>query len=167
MDEQLAAGQRLLEVGENVISPNVNFVTNGGFQLTIDGTGNTTIGRTNDVSHISISGSGALVKNGTGYLQLGGNNSTVFSGKVTINGGIVGFGLSSGSLGTGNIEITNGVLEAYWTTGFTRTQGTGANEIQITGGVSGFSGSNNSTFNIGNIVCGGGSATDSIRPSSY
>ena len=147
-----AAG--LLEVAENVISPNVNFLTNGGYQLTIDGTGNITIGRTNDGGHISISGSGALVKNGSGYLQLGGNNSAVFSGKVTINGGVLGYGLVPTSLGTGNLEITNGVLEAYWTSGFTRTQGTGANEIQITGGASGFSGGNNPTYNIGNVVWG-------------
>ena len=92
----------LLEMGENVISPNVNYVTNGGFQLTIDGTGNTQIGRSNETTHTSISGSGALVKNGAGFLQLGGNNSA-FSGKVTINSGVLNYGDSPTSLGTGNI----------------------------------------------------------------
>ncbi len=143
-----------LEVAENEITSNVNFLTNGGFQLTIDGTGKTTIGRENNGAHVSISGAGALVKNGTGTLQLGGNNTATFNGKVTINGGVVNYGDSPASLGSGNIEITNGVLESRWVSGFTRAQGILANQIQITGGVSGLGGGNNPTFNIGDLVWG-------------
>jgi len=155
-----AAGSAgLLEVAENEISSNVNFVTNGGFQLTIDGTGNTTIGRSNNTAHRSLSGSGALVKNGTGVLQLGGDNATAgggaspfFSGKVTINGGVVNYGDSSGSLGTGNIEINGGILEARWGSSITRNLGEGAGQIQITGGVSGLSGANGTSMKFNNDI---------------
>lgn len=143
---------KTLEVAENEITSNVNFLTNGGFQLTIDGAGNTTIGRSNNTAHISISGSGALVKNGTGTLQLGGNNTATFSGKVTINSGVLNYGDSPGSLGSGNIEITNGVLESRWTSSITRALGTGANQIQITGGVSGLGSGNSTSFKLNNDI---------------
>ena len=147
-----------LEVAENIISPNVNFVTNGGFQLTIDGSGTTQIGRANETTHNSLSGTGALVKNGTGVLQLGGNNSAVFSGQVTINAGVLNYGDSPTSLGTGNLIITGGVVESRWNNGVSRTQGTGAGQIQITGGISGFSGGGGGvgavTHNIGAITWG-------------
>lgn len=123
------------------------------FNLIIDGSGRTNFGVVNQANAV-LTGTGTLTKNGTGFLQLGGNNSAGFSGKVTINGGVVNYGDVPTALGTGNLEINGGILEARWTTGFTKTQGTGAGEIQITGGVSGFGQSNNATFNVGNVTWG-------------
>lgn len=69
-----------------------------------------------------ISGSGSLTKSGSGTLTLTGNNS--YSGGSTINDGIVKAGagsfgtltkttrsVTSGSFGTGNIEISAGTLD--------------------------------------------------------
>lgn len=138
-------------------SNGTNLINNGGFQLTVDGTGSTTFGVLNNAAN-TLMGSGALVKNGTGKLFIGGDNSQVgeFTGNVTINGGVLHYGDFPGSLGTGNLLITNGMIESRWTTGFTKTQGAGAGQIQITGGESGFAmnGDNSVTFNIGAITWG-------------
>ncbi|MFU8893939.1 MAG: InlB B-repeat-containing protein [Luteolibacter sp.] len=131
-----------------------NMIDTGGHPLTVDGTGNLTFGTLNNAG-TTLTGSGALVKNGTGILSVGGNNSAIFSGNITINDGILFFGDSVGALGTGNITITNGVLESRWNGSISRTQGTEANQIQITGGVSGFSaGGNTASFSTGAVTWG-------------
>jgi fibronectin-binding autotransporter adhesin len=140
---------------------NGRLLDNSGHQLTIEGTGNIQIGQINAATQ-TLRGSGALIKNGSGILLIGGNNSNQaaptdrFTGNVTVNGGILFYGDNPGSLGTGNLHVTNGVVEARWNTGISRTQGTGAGEIQITGGESGFAGNGNTgvTFNIGAITWG-------------
>lgn len=58
-------------------------------------------------SEAVLTGSGALIKSGTGVFSLGGNN-TGYSGNITVNGGILYYGDNPGSMGTGNILITNG-----------------------------------------------------------
>lgn len=140
--------------GGLITSNGTNLITNGGFQLTIDGTGNTRFGITNQTGS-SLTGSGALVKNGTGMLEIGGQN-TAFTGDVTLNGGILHYGDYTQALGsTNNILITNGIIEARWNAGITRAQGTGDDQIQITGGTSGFSGALSTvTFNMGNVTWG-------------
>jgi autotransporter-associated beta strand protein len=89
---------------------------------------------------------------------MGGNN-TGYSGNVFINGGVVNLGDSANGLGTGNnILLNGGVLETRWSTGITRSQGSGSGQIQITGGVSGLSGggsgTGSATHNIGAIIWG-------------
>jgi len=124
-----------------------NFINNGGFNLTVDGTGTTVFGILNPGTQ-SISGSGALIKNGTGTLQIGGNN-TAFSGNITVNNGTLYYGDNVGALGTGNINITNGIIEGRWDSPLSRNQGSGAGQIQITGGVSGFSNGRNVIYAMG------------------
>jgi fibronectin-binding autotransporter adhesin len=150
-----------------------NFINNGGFDLTVDGTGTTVFGVLNPGTQ-SLSGSGALIKNGTGTLQIGGNN-TGFSGNITVNNGTLYYGDNVGALGTGNINITNGIIEGRWDSPLSRAQGTGAGQIQITGGVSGFSNGRNQIFAMGASATWGsstfnptefvlqGSGTGSIR----
>jgi autotransporter-associated beta strand protein len=116
-----------------------NLITNGGNQLTVDGTGTTTFGTINNAA-VTLTGSGALVKNGSGRLNIGGLNSG-FTGAVTINGGVLHAYNDAGALGNGNVTLNGGVLSFYWGVTYTRTLGTGTGAVQILGGESGFAGS--------------------------
>jgi len=148
-----------------------NLITNNGYQLTIEGTGNTTFGVVSG-ANATLSGAGSLIKNGTGRFSVGGLNSS-FTGPVTINGGILHGYNNSGVLGTGNLALNGGVLSFYWTTTYTRTLGTGTNQVQIPGGNSGFAGSSTSgpTVNLGATVVWGasgeGSATGFFNPGKF
>ncbi len=135
-------------------------VSTGGNTLTFDGTGNTTLGAA------IASATGAIVKNGTGRVGLS-NADTTFNGNVTVNGGVLQYGdtLSRLTGSGGNITLNGGVLEQRWTAENTRAQGSGAGQIQILGGESGFSENGNTglTWNIGAITWG--SAT--FNPSKF
>ncbi len=135
-------------------SNSTNLINTAGFQLTIDGTGHMRFGTVNQTP-ASLTGSGALVKNGSGLLEIGGQNNA-YTGNITINDGTLNYGDYTQALGSGNnIQITNGLLEARWNGGISRTQGSGADQIQITGGVSGLGGGGSAvSFNIGNITWG-------------
>jgi fibronectin-binding autotransporter adhesin len=128
-----------------------------GYALTIDGIGTTNLGQ---VTGSIITGSGGIIKNGTGTLNLGGIGGSpvnTYTGGTTINGGIVRFNATdtpgtSGSFGAGGITINNGIIEGYFSGGITtRSLGSAANQIQVLGGTSGFSGQGGtaSVFTIG------------------
>ena len=119
-----------------------------------------------------FSGSGNLVKTGPGTLILS-NNSNNYSGRTVVNGGVlqIGTAFNAGELSvpggytsnptTGsNIELNGGLL-SYWFD-FNRTLGTGAGQIQITGGTSGFiqrqGDRTNLTFNTASTLIDWGSA---------
>ncbi len=125
-----------------------NLIANGGNPLTVDGTGNTTFGVINNATS-SLTGSGALVKNGTGVLSLCGANAG-FTGNVTVNDGILR--VTSPTSLSGNLKLVNGVYEHYWSDAYTRTLGALAGQIQIIGGASGFSenGATGATFTLNN-----------------
>ena len=111
-------------------------VNNAGHTLTIDGTGGTSFDQTTAV----ITGSGGLTKNGSGRLILGAGGNVPahnYSGTTTLAGGVTM--VSNNNLGTGNLVLNGGVIESYWSTNFTRGLGSGAGQVQITGGTSGFS----------------------------
>ena len=128
-------------------------INNGGFLLTIGGSGGTVMNTTANI----ISGSGGLTKNGTGMLTLGGagtNPVHTYSGTTTISAGILQvYNMGTNGVPSGNLTITGGVLQDYFGNGgtFSRALGSGTGQVQITGGTSGFSGagSTSSTFNIG------------------
>jgi autotransporter-associated beta strand protein len=131
---------------------NASLITNNGHQLTFDGTGNFTIGTVSSGTAV-LTGSGALVKNGTGRLDLGGNN-TGFSGTVTINGGVMQVHNVNEPMGTGNLTLNGGVMSWYWGANYTRTLGTSTSQVQILGGESGFGGAGTTgpTVNLGSSV---------------
>ncbi len=119
--------------------------------LTFGGMGSFDFQNTNAV----IAGTGNLIMNGTGQLVLsqGGPPPThTFSGNIVVNGGSLGFQDAS-VLNGRNTTLNGGYLGGRFNSGFTWSGGlgTGANQIQITGGVSGFSGESDtgpSTFQI-------------------
>jgi fibronectin-binding autotransporter adhesin len=133
----------------------------GANTFTIDGVGVT------GFSGGAITGSGDFIKNGTGTVVFNAgtqDNSATFTGNIFLNGGVARF-QNTNNMGSGNIAINGGILEGRFAQTLTRTQGAAAGQIQIIGGVSGFSGQGNSgtTFNIGNVTWG--SAT--FNPSQF
>ena len=132
-----------------------NLITNGGFDLTVDGTGTTTFGVINNPA-ATLAGSGNLIKNGSGRLNIGGDN-TGFTGTVTINGGVVQVHNVNEPLGLGNLTLNGGVISWYWSANYTRTLGTGNSQVQVLGGESGFAGSGATgpTVNLGSSVTWG------------
>ncbi len=150
---------------------NASLLDNNGHQLTFDGTGGFNLGTINNATAV-LTGSGALVKNGSGRLNIGGVNSG-FTGTVAINGGVLQMTNNAGGLGAGNVALNGGVLSFYWGTTYTRTLGTGDNQVQLLGGESGFAGAGTSgpTINLGaTVVWGGlgeGTATGYFNPGKF
>jgi autotransporter-associated beta strand protein len=113
--------------------------------LTITGSGPTT-------ASTGITGTGAVVKNGSGRLVLRPGIHD-FSGGLTLNGGVTMVdGLTNDKLGSGNLTLNGGVLEFYWGYTLTRTLGSAAGQVQLLGGNSGFAmnGASGSTIRFNN-----------------
>jgi autotransporter-associated beta strand protein len=148
-----------------------NLINNGGYQLTVDGSGVTNFGSVG-LAPVALTGSGALVKNGTGRLNIGGIN-TGFTGTVTVNGGVLHVYNDANALNTGNVTLNGGTLSFYWGVNYNRTLGTGTNQIQILGGESGLSGSGTTgpVINLGTTIVWGasgeGAATGYFNPSKF
>jgi autotransporter-associated beta strand protein len=138
----LGGAQTWLNNSTGLLTVGTGAVTNGGYLLTIDGTGKTTISS-------AISGDGGLTKAGSGILLLT-NDGNSYGGPTVVTGGVLQIGTawnggaqaipggisSNGNTGS-NLEINGGnVRFAYY---FKRALGAGPGQFQITGGTSGFS----------------------------
>jgi uncharacterized repeat protein (TIGR02543 family) len=152
-------------------SNGANLIDNSGFDLTIDGSGDTKFGVINNSSP-TLTGSGALTKNGSGRFSVGGVNSGL-TGPVTVNGGVMQVNNNNEPMGSGNLTLNGGVIAWYWGATYSRTLGTGDNQVQIPGGESGFAGSGTTgpTINLGSSVVWGangeGSASGYFNPSKF
>jgi autotransporter-associated beta strand protein len=122
-------------------------VNNNGNTLTLDGTGNFHFAATTGNS--VISGTGGITMNGSGFVTMGAAATVpihTYTGTTTINGGVMMF---AGNLpAASHLSLTGGVYEAYWTETFIRSLGTGAGQVQVVGGASGFSENGNSGMTI-------------------
>ena len=161
----LGAAQSWTNSDNDLLTIGTGAVTNAGFLLTVGGAGSTTISS-------AIGGAGGLTKTGAGILTLSGGNG--YLGATTVTGGVLrlsnatalsgGIGATGGttslSMNGGYVELANG--------NFQRGLGTGDDQVQITGGTSGFSA--NGAARIVNL--GGASApvtwgTGSFLPSTF
>jgi fibronectin-binding autotransporter adhesin len=121
----------------------------GANTLTFGGSGNFSFAVTGTST---ISGTGGIIKNGTGILTLSAGGTAQnhsYTGTTTINGGTVVLG--GGNKPTGNFNLNGGMLTDYFQSTYAWTSGLGAgnNQIQIYGD-SGFGGGNGaSTWRIG------------------
>jgi fibronectin-binding autotransporter adhesin len=132
-----------LTVSTGTIPTSIN---NNGFDLTLNTTQQLTplsqsmaIGGT----AAGIIGSGGLIKNGSGYVYLTTGSST-YGGVTTINDGAILI-QNANQIGANNLTINGGNLELRFGTAFNRVVGSGSNQVQLTGGTSGFSGQGGST----------------------
>ena len=130
------------DAGQLTLSGGIN---GAGFGLTFAGAGDVVVTTTKITDS---AGASTLTKTGAGMLTLSVNND--YAGATAINGGVLRLN-SATALGTANLTINGGVLELQDPTSFTRALGTGASQVQVTGGVSGFSAYGGTRIvNIGN-----------------
>ncbi len=122
-------GAQLNETGarQDTIGAHINLLDN----LTINNSGSLVIEST-------ISGDFGITKTGSGELLISSYFNS-YTGGITINQGEVAIGHES-ALGTGNIKLNGGTI-ALLSTGLSFSLGSGDGQLQVTGGISGFSGS--------------------------
>ena len=135
-----------------VDSSNNSVIDTNTFNLTFKGNGPSR-GNFNILRGNGITGSGNVTVDNA-YLDLrtaGDQSVNNYMGTTTVlNGGSILH--YTNNIGTGNITLNGGTLEGYFNEGFTRQLGTGSNQFQITGGVSGFGVNGNSTINFSNVT---------------
>lgn len=107
----------------------------------LDQDGGITIGSTagNVTINSAVTGTGGLAVNGPSRVNLRGA-AKPFTGDVVVGGGGEVLDDDFIGIGDGSLSLTDGSYVNYWSDTLTRTLGTGAGEVQVPGGVSGFTG---------------------------
>jgi hypothetical protein len=121
----LGAAQSWLNNDDSLLTIGTGAVTNGGFLLTVGGSGNTTISSV-------IGGLGGLTKSGAGVLTLSGANT--FSGQLTVSTGTLSIGSinaasAAGTLGNSALAVILGSTGGN--TGTLRYTGASANSSKV------------------------------------
>ena len=119
----------------------------GSSTLTFSGSGNFTFN--SSTSSFGNAGTGGIIMNGTGVLNIRQTLNTNYTGSTVVNSGVIL--LNGSSKSTGNFNLNGGMVTDYYqqTGVFSGGLGTGANQIQIHGN-SGFGGGNGtSNWRIG------------------
>lgn len=124
----------------------IKFGTAGTHTLTLTGFN---VGNNNFAPQI-LDGGGAtsLVKSGVGTWVLTNANPNTYTGLTRILGGVLRDATSTGTgvSSTSNVELNNGVYESA--TDIARALGTGAGQLQVTGGTAGFSANGPNPVNV-------------------
>jgi fibronectin-binding autotransporter adhesin len=128
----LGVGGARINSDAGLLTITTNPITGTGEPLTIGGAGNVLIG--GGFSNLIGTGNGSLTKDGAGVLTIG-NTNALWTGTLTINGGIVSIG-ASGNLGnSGSVIIDGGTLRRTHLTNGNAFLATGKSiEIGVTGG---------------------------------
>ena len=128
-------------------------IANGGFNLTLNGSGNTTLGGI-------ISGTGGIVKSGAGILTLNGAN-TFTTGGVSLSAGTLSLG-NNAALGaaTSVLTIAGGTIDV------TAARTTTNNNAQNWNGDFTFTGTNTWSTGTGAVTLGGGNRQVTVSAST-
>jgi len=97
----LGAAQSWTNNSSNMLTVGTGIVNNGGFLLTVAGSGSTTISG-------AMSGNGSLTQSGSGTLTLSGSNT--YTGATTINAGTLAITGSAALAGGGTVNLVGGTL---------------------------------------------------------
>ena len=97
----LGAAQSWNNNSSNMLTVGTGIVNNGGYLLTVAGSGNTTISG-------AMSGNGSLTQSGSGTLTLSGSNT--YTGATTVNAGTLAITGSAALAGGGTVNLVGGTL---------------------------------------------------------
>jgi autotransporter-associated beta strand protein len=116
----------------------------------LDQSGGITVGA--NAGHVNIltevKGTGGITINGPSRVNLRGGGNNSFSGDLVVTGGGEALDDDFVNIGTGNLHLNGGAYVNYWQDTLTRTLGTGAGEVQLPGGASGFTGQGRSGLTV-------------------
>jgi autotransporter-associated beta strand protein len=148
----LTAAQTWTNNSSNLFTVSTDTLSNGGFLLTINGTGNTTISLSGTSG---MSGTGGLTKSGTGILTLSGTTANTYTGLTTVTAGELDLGKTANvnAIGSGGLTITGGTV---------KYTGTSTDEIANTANVTISGGTldlNNHADTIGSLTFNSGTLT--------
>lgn len=103
---------RLLDSNGNANNGGIT-IDNQGYTLTVQGAGDADIG--------NLTGSGGIVKNGSGILRLQSTGVYNYTGNVSLNSGTVVVGNQSGTLGSGSSQLSLGDVYLNFKSNFAST----------------------------------------------
>ena len=118
----LGAAQSWINNSSNMLTVGTGIVNNGGFLLTVAGSGNTTISG-------AMIGNGSLTQSGSGTLTLSGSNN--YTGATTINAGTLSVSTDANLGSGGGIALNGGTLQTTGSSAFSSSKAIVAGNFTI------------------------------------